>query len=139
MHQIIYELHTLLEKAGIAPPYVLVGHSYGGWLVRLYASKYRLDVAGMELLEGGFDNPWRMVNGKLVRAEELATGKPIPPVKTSDPLTGSEIPPDAMKQMKSEQQDWCVARMMRRGIICRLRPSECGSGCCRVGSTWPQR
>ena len=86
MHQIVYELHTLLEKAGIGPPYVLVGHSYGGWLVRLYASKYRPDVVGM-LLEGGFDNPWRMVNGKLVRAEELATSKPIPPVKTSGPLT----------------------------------------------------
>jgi pimeloyl-ACP methyl ester carboxylesterase len=101
MHQIVYELHTLLEKARIGPPYVMVGHSYGGWLVRLYASKRGSDVAGMVLLEGGFDNPWRMVNGKLVRAEELATGKPIPPVKTSGPLTESEIPPDAMKQMKS--------------------------------------
>src|SRR5580765_7019136 len=36
MHQIVYELHTLLDKAGVPPPYVLVGHSYGGWLVRLY-------------------------------------------------------------------------------------------------------
>ena len=73
MHQIVYELHVLLEKAGVRPPYVLVGHSYGGWLVRLYVSQYRSDVAGMILVEGGFDNPWRMVNGKLVRAEDLAT------------------------------------------------------------------
>lgn len=101
MHQIVYELHTLLGKAGVRPPYVLVGHSYGGWLVRLYGSKYRSDVAGMVLIEGGFDNPWRMLNGKLVRVEELATGKPIPPVKTSGPLTESEIPPEAMKQMRS--------------------------------------
>ena len=82
MHQIAYELHVLLEKAKVAPPYVLVGHSYGGWLVRLYASKYRSEIAGMVLLEGGFDNPWRMMNGKLIRAEGLATGKPIPGVKT---------------------------------------------------------
>jgi pimeloyl-ACP methyl ester carboxylesterase len=101
MNQIVYELHTLLGKAGIGAPYVLVGHSYGGWLVRLYAEKYPSDVAGMVLLEGGFDNPWRMVNGKLVRAEHLATGKPIPPVKTSGPLTEGDIPPDAMKQMKA--------------------------------------
>jgi pimeloyl-ACP methyl ester carboxylesterase len=87
MHQIVHELHGLLEKAGVRPPYVLVGQSYGGWLVRLYASKYRSEIAGMVLVEGGFDNPWRMVNGKLVRAEQLATGKPIPAVKTAGPLT----------------------------------------------------
>src|SRR5436305_15119662 len=32
--QIVYELHTLLDKAGVKPPLVLVGHSYGGGLVR---------------------------------------------------------------------------------------------------------
>jgi pimeloyl-ACP methyl ester carboxylesterase len=92
---------VLLQKADVRPPYVLVGHSYGGWLVRLYASKYRAEVAGMVLVEGGFDNPWRMMNGKLVRAEELATGKPIPTVKTAGPLTESDIPADALKQMKA--------------------------------------
>jgi hypothetical protein len=55
----------------------------------------------MVLIEGGFDNPWRMVNGKLVRAEELVSGKPIPAVKTSGPLTESDIPADAFKQMKA--------------------------------------
>jgi hypothetical protein len=55
----------------------------------------------MVLVEGGLDNPWRMVNEKLVRVEELATGKAIPAVKTAGPLTESEIPADAMKQMKA--------------------------------------
>ena len=36
--QIVYELHTLLERAGVRGPFVLVGHSYGGWLVRQYQS-----------------------------------------------------------------------------------------------------
>jgi pimeloyl-ACP methyl ester carboxylesterase len=101
MRQIVYELHVLLEKAGVPPPYVLVGHSYGGWLVRLYASTYRSEVAGMVLVEGGFDNPWRLVNGKLVRAAELTTSKTIPDEKTSGPLRESDVPPDAMKQMKT--------------------------------------
>ena len=36
------ELHTLLHNAGISgPPYILVGHSMGGFDVRLYASLYR--------------------------------------------------------------------------------------------------
>jgi pimeloyl-ACP methyl ester carboxylesterase len=31
------ELHTLLVNAGIRGPYLLVGHSYGGLLVRIFA------------------------------------------------------------------------------------------------------
>jgi pimeloyl-ACP methyl ester carboxylesterase len=45
------ELRTLLHNAGIAPPYILVGHSMGGYDVRLYASLYRGEVAGMVLVD----------------------------------------------------------------------------------------
>ena len=45
------ELHGLLQAAGVAPPYVLVGHSMGGFDVRLYASLYRSEVAGMVLVD----------------------------------------------------------------------------------------
>ncbi len=45
------ELHTLLNNAGVAPPYVLVGHSLGGFDVRLYATLYRSEVAGMVLVD----------------------------------------------------------------------------------------
>jgi pimeloyl-ACP methyl ester carboxylesterase len=102
MHQIVYELHTLLEKAGVKPGVVLVGHSYGGWLVRLYAATYPADVVGMVLIEGGADNPWRMLDdGKLVRAADLATGQPAPPVNKSTPLRVSDIPPNALSQMRA--------------------------------------
>ncbi len=45
------QLHALLQAASIAPPYVLVGHSMGGYDVRLYASLYRNEVAGMVLVD----------------------------------------------------------------------------------------
>jgi pimeloyl-ACP methyl ester carboxylesterase len=45
------ELHTLLQNAGIPGPIVLVGHSLGGYDVRLYASLYRNDVAGIVLVD----------------------------------------------------------------------------------------
>lgn len=45
------QLHALLQAAGIAPPYVLVGHSMGGYDVRLYASLYRNEVTGMVLVD----------------------------------------------------------------------------------------
>lgn len=102
MHQIVYELHTLLDKAGVKAPLVLVGHSYGGWLVRLYAATYPTEVAGMVLVEAGADNPLRMLSdGKLVHSSDLATGRPISAVKTANPLHVSDIPPGALIQMKA--------------------------------------
>jgi pimeloyl-ACP methyl ester carboxylesterase len=100
--QLVYELHTLLERAGERPPYVLVGHSYGGWLVRVYDSTYPSEVVGMVLVEAGADNPLRMMaDGKLVRASDLVTGRPIPAVKTAGPLRIGDIPPAALQQMRA--------------------------------------
>lgn len=48
---IAHELHQLLRAAGVSPPYVLVGHSMGGYNVRLYASSYPTEVAGMVLVD----------------------------------------------------------------------------------------
>lgn len=45
------DLHTLLERAGLLGPYVLVGHSSGGPYVRVFAARYPVDVVGMVLLD----------------------------------------------------------------------------------------
>jgi pimeloyl-ACP methyl ester carboxylesterase len=57
--QNMQELHTLLTNAHIAPPYVLVGHSYGGNVARLYVAHNPDQVAGMVLVDPGylFDTP----------------------------------------------------------------------------------
>jgi pimeloyl-ACP methyl ester carboxylesterase len=49
--QISGELHTLLGKAGIEGPYVLVGHSFGGLYMQTYAARYPDEVAGVALVE----------------------------------------------------------------------------------------
>jgi pimeloyl-ACP methyl ester carboxylesterase len=46
------DLHALLDAAGGSGPYVLIGHSFGGLIVRLYASQYPDDVAGLVLVDG---------------------------------------------------------------------------------------
>ena len=43
----VEELHTLLKNANVAAPYIMVGHSTGGMLVRLYAHSYPAEVVGM--------------------------------------------------------------------------------------------
>ncbi len=47
----VADLHALLRVAGSAGPYVLVGQSYGGLVVRLYASTYPGDVSGLVLVD----------------------------------------------------------------------------------------
>jgi pimeloyl-ACP methyl ester carboxylesterase len=49
--QISSELHTLLSKAGIEGPYVLVGHSFGGMYMQTYAARYPDEVAGVALVD----------------------------------------------------------------------------------------
>jgi pimeloyl-ACP methyl ester carboxylesterase len=48
------EIHAALRNAKIAGPYVLVGHSLGALVSRLYASKYPDEVAGMVIVDHAF-------------------------------------------------------------------------------------
>jgi pimeloyl-ACP methyl ester carboxylesterase len=47
----VADLHALLHAAGVPGPYVLAGHSLGGLMVRLYASTYPDEVAGLVLVD----------------------------------------------------------------------------------------
>lgn len=49
--QIVSDLHSLLVTAGVTGPYVLVGNSFGGYTIRLYAAEFPKDVAGMVLVD----------------------------------------------------------------------------------------
>ena len=41
----------MLQRADVRPPYLLVGHSWGGLISRIFAHKYPEDVAGMVLID----------------------------------------------------------------------------------------
>jgi pimeloyl-ACP methyl ester carboxylesterase len=56
------ELHTMLQRAGIKPPYILVGHSFGGLVMRRYAVTYAEDVAGVVLIDPMRCEEWPPLN-----------------------------------------------------------------------------
>jgi pimeloyl-ACP methyl ester carboxylesterase len=56
--QIVGELHTLLDRAAIPPPYVLVGHSFGGLTMALFAGRFPDEVAGMVLVDPVVPAEW---------------------------------------------------------------------------------
>jgi hypothetical protein len=47
----VQDLHHLLAEVGAKPPYILVGHSYGGMLALMYAGKHPQDVGGVVLAD----------------------------------------------------------------------------------------
>jgi pimeloyl-ACP methyl ester carboxylesterase len=51
VEQMISELDSLLSRAAIPPPYILVGHSFGGLLVRAFAHRNPERVAGLVLVD----------------------------------------------------------------------------------------
>lgn len=64
------ELHRMLEVAGIRPPYVLVGHSFGGMVMRRFALLHPDEVAGVVLID-----PMRCCEWPPINAGRQATLK----------------------------------------------------------------
>ena len=67
------DLHAMLKAAGIAPPYVLVGNSFGGGSVELYAWRYPAEVSGLVLVEPMHEDenvrPDALTHGAITRSE----------------------------------------------------------------------
>ena len=78
---IVSDLHRLLAAAQVPGPYVLVGHSLGGPVVRLYASTYPDEVAGLVLVDALPEGLWEGLQAALTPAQwdlyhQLATQAP---------------------------------------------------------------
>jgi pimeloyl-ACP methyl ester carboxylesterase len=63
------ELHTLLHSAGVVPPYILVGHSFGGLNALMFARKFPNDVAGIVLVDVSL--PEKMSLGRWQHAARI--------------------------------------------------------------------
>ena len=67
------DLHTLLERAEEKPPFVLVGHSFGGYSVRVFNGKFPDEVAGLVLVDTpqedqyGLLPGWQRLSDRLLR------------------------------------------------------------------------
>jgi pimeloyl-ACP methyl ester carboxylesterase len=70
------DLRKLLHAAGIPPPYVLVGHSLGGFDIRVFAAHYRDELAGLVLVDSAdeYEDPAR-----LPKSMQSTANRYIPP------------------------------------------------------------
>lgn len=76
--QLSLELRTVLARAGERPPYVLVGHSFGGQLVRGYTDRYPDDVVGLVLVDAPHEDHRFQAGGELKSIRASATGQRAP-------------------------------------------------------------
>jgi pimeloyl-ACP methyl ester carboxylesterase len=89
--QVVRDLHEALVRTNQPRPYVLVGHSLGGFFVRLYYDTYPQDVAGIVLLDAAHeDGLFTGVNGEpipitsLSEADYLAANVPSLPARVPE-------------------------------------------------------
>ena len=69
--QIVEELHTLLANAEVKPPYVLVGHSFGGLNMRLFTSRYPDEVVGLVLVDSVHEDLYERMPAGLREASHV--------------------------------------------------------------------
>lgn len=72
------DFSRLIERAALRPPYILVGHSYGGYIVRLFARDHPGDVAGVVLVEASEEGfafqPAALAAADKLRSRNLGRG-----------------------------------------------------------------
>lgn len=85
----VNEVYTALKREGIRGPYVLVGHSLGGLVARLYAGRYPDEVAGIVFVDHAFNRLRFRVDSQrppLGDAKDLQPPAPAPPSPAQPPL-----------------------------------------------------
>jgi len=71
--RITHELHTLLQNAGIHGPYIMVGHSFGGFTAQYFARYFNNEIVGIVLIDSSHEEQvYRLPeNGKDVVRRSL--------------------------------------------------------------------
>jgi len=115
--RIVDELHHLLESAGVAPPYVLAGHSFGGYNMQLFARRYPALTAGLVLIDASHPDqverfeapPLNMVTAPSSRAG-IVQFREQPPAHLA-------LPPRVRIKVTEQAQRWRTRRTLSAELL----------------------
>jgi pimeloyl-ACP methyl ester carboxylesterase len=125
--QVAEMLHALLEKAGEKPPYLIVGHSFGGVYVRTFTTQYPDEVVGMVLVDSSHENQSQQAPPEIAKSPEyiklqkagstslqiLQIAEPIGLVRAFKMMD----PGIASLQLPDKEKEPARAEMYRSGFI----------------------
>jgi pimeloyl-ACP methyl ester carboxylesterase len=100
----VSEVHTALKNAGIKGPYVLVGHSLGGLVARLYAGRYPDDVTGIVFVDHAFSSILRPPHPGAMKALPPSVTPPPPTLLTPGKTMGIEDDPNFSKLSAQDRE-----------------------------------
>lgn len=130
------DLHALLTAAAIPGPYVLVGHSFGGLVVRLYATTYPGEVAGLVLVDAAHEDYYDRQRAVLTPEQWAAFVDP--PVAATEP-TLERIDVDASSIQMREAAASSPLRPMPLVVLTHGRPWDWPPGypAAELEAIWP--
>jgi pimeloyl-ACP methyl ester carboxylesterase len=107
----VEELHTLLHNANVEGPYILVGHSLGGIIVRQYTQRHPQDVVGMVLVDSAREKQFERFPEQIVTAGakefaqfrrlELLIALGVPALNPSRVPLESKLPKEAAEAYRA--------------------------------------
>jgi pimeloyl-ACP methyl ester carboxylesterase len=131
---IVEELCALLNAANIPAPRILVGHSFGGMLVRAYAAKYPDQVAGLVLVDPLAPSEWLKVppaqartlrlGVKLARRGALLARVGVVRASLALLMAGGRLVPKVIAKLSSGRGESVISRLV--GEVSKMPPE-----------TWP--
>jgi pimeloyl-ACP methyl ester carboxylesterase len=126
------DLAALLKAAKLPAPYVIVAHSYGGYIARLYAGRHTQDVAGLLLIDPSSPHQTDRLVQAFPAAAKLRAPQPSPLKDCSvDPRPAEfiekcqravpgDIPPDMADRYRNSQTPAAASAMQREGAAMAL-------------------
>jgi len=104
------ELHNALHNAGVKGPYVLVGHAFGGDIVRTFADRYMREVAGLVLIDADSND----VGPKAMQEEaHRGFGRVLSQLRDCRNAIAEHKPLPALSSRPGQPQRTCAQQFFR--------------------------